>query len=112
MADVTVKVEMKPGWKGKLMTLPRVKGAVTSKASAICGTANSLGAGFTTKKYYDREDKEYKGGTQASYRFDKAQVFISQTDGPVSVAIVYTANYAAMKDNYLHNTLLKAVPNG
>ena len=29
--------------------------------------------------------------------------------GHTSVGIVYCGNYAAMKDNMLHNTLLKAV---
>ena len=67
-------------------------------------SANALSSGFRTERYTDEETKEQKGDTAPRY------------DGNVErhgkhrwpTGIVYTANYAAMKDNYLHNTLLKA----
>ncbi len=67
---------------------------VTDKAAA---NANAMGAGFRTKKHRGVGDTapEYGHDTR---RFGK---------GPVG--IVYTGNYAAIKDNHLHNTLLKSL---
>ena len=43
------------------------------------------------------------GGTQPSYGADV------ETHGGAPVGIVYTANYAAMRDNAQNNTLLKSI---
>lgn len=71
-----------------------------------CAKANALCAGFKSGVWHDHAngDKKY-GPTQAVYgsnvkRFGAANV---------PVGIVYTANYAAAKDNLQHNTLAKVV---
>lgn len=105
MADVTVKVEMLPGWERTVKQMGSVKSALTAEASAISANANSLSSGFRTGIYHDpAEGGKRKGGTPAQYASKPAK----STDNG-AVALVYTANYAAQKDNMLHNTLLKAV---
>ena len=96
MADV--KVEMKPGWEQVVSTMPSVMDALDDKAGDICGKANSMAAGFRTKRWMG------KGGTQAVYGSKEAEA-----RGRTSVALVYTANYAAQKENMQHNTLLKSI---
>lgn len=103
MADITVKVVMEPGYEKKLKKMPVVKGALTKEATEICATANNMAAGFKSGRFYDRTEKKIKGETPARYGMKKAK---EVEDG--SVAIVFTANYAAQKENMLHNTLLKA----
>ena len=66
--------------------------------------ANMLGAGYTTKRTTDRETGKKVGGTTARYGGD---VQMSKKSPKWPVGIVHPVNYAAMKDNYLHNTLLK-----
>ena len=64
--------------------------------------ANSLAYGYRTGRYHDRKSGETKGNTQARYGSDVKKF----RDG--YLGIVYTANYAAQKENHEHNTLLKA----
>ena len=105
MADVSVKVEMLPDWEQTVSKMPAVKSALTEEATAISASANSLSSGFKTGIYHDpAEGGKRKGGTPAQYASKPAK----NTDKG-SVALAYTANYAAQKDNMLHNTLLKAV---
>lgn len=104
MADVQVKVEMKPGWERVVKTMPSVMGALDKKAGDICGKANSMAAGFRTKKWTDPKTGQRKGDTPAVYGSKEAREF-----GQTSVAIVYTANYSAQKENMQHNTLLKSI---
>ena len=105
MADVKVNVVLDKDAPEKIYGLPQVKGAVTKKASAIADMANQLGAGYRTPKWHDHETGETKGDTQPEYGYEKAAS--STTYG--SIAFVHPLNYAAMKDNYLHNTMLKAM---
>ncbi|MBR3326767.1 MAG: hypothetical protein IKG22_05530 [Atopobiaceae bacterium] len=77
--------------------------ALNEAVNAITSRANALSSGFRTGRYYDREAHELKGDTQPSYKGDVRRM------GKTEVGIVYTANYAAMKDNMEHNTLLKSV---
>lgn len=79
------------------------EGALSEAVNSISSRANALSSGFRTGRYYDREAKELKGDTQPSYKGDVRRM------GKTEVGIVYTANYAAMKDNMEHNTLLKSV---
>lgn len=104
MADVTVKVKMNPDWERTVKTMPSVMSALDKKAASICGKANSMASGFKTQKWTDPKTKERKGDTRASYRAKEAKEF-----GRTSVALVYTANYAAQKENMKHNTLLKSI---
>lgn len=107
MADVTVKVELNPDWEETIVKLPPVKGALTKEANVICSTANGMAAGFTTGYFYDRGEGKRKGGIPARYGMKAAKEM-----GRTSVAIVFADNYAAQKDTYTNNTLLKAIGNG
>ena len=66
--------------------------------------ANDMSADFRTSKWHDHTTGETKGNTQPKYG-SKTKFAAHYHHG-----IVYTENYAAMKDNKEHNTLLKAVP--
>lgn len=85
-----------------------VRAAITKATAKCASTANANAASFRTGRYYDREEGRLKGDTQARYAYDV------ESNGPDRwpVGLVYPANYAAMKENYLNNTLLKAVGNG
>lgn len=107
MADVTVKVELNSDWKETIKKLPPVKGALTKEANVICARANGMAAGFKTGRYYDRTAGKLKGETPAVYGMKPTKEF-----GRTTVALVYAQNYAAQKDTYTNNTLLKAVGNG
>ena len=68
----------------------------------IAGNANMLSASFRTGRFYDRTANELRGDSQPLYAGDVAD------HGKGPVGIVYTANYAAMKDTHENNTLLKS----
>lgn len=102
MASVDVRIEMLPGWEDDIKTLPAVKSALTKEAKSMCNSANSMAAGYTTKKWEDKKTGETKGGTKAAYAYKNTKVFAND-----SVALVYTKNYAAKKENLAHNTLAK-----
>ena len=76
---------------------------IESATERIGGKANSLGAPFRTGYYHRDHKSPAVGGTQPSYGADV------ETHGGVPVGIVYTANYAAMRDNAQNNTLLKSI---
>ena len=84
-------------------TAPETLQAVTSATERLAANAQAMGGGFRTAKWRDPKTGEWKGDTPAEYRGDVR----SYSDA--HVGIVYTANYAAQKDNMLNNTLLKAV---
>ena len=104
MADVQVKIKMLSGWQETIKKLPPVQSELTKRANDICGKANAMAAGFKTQVWTDPKTKERTGGTQAAYRAKPAKEY-----GHTSVALVYTANYAAQKENRKHNTLLKSI---
>ena len=79
---------------------PKALGEIVQR---IAGNANALSAGFRTGYFYDRKVNKRKGGTAARYA---ANV---ERRGRSQVGLVYTANYAAQKDNHEHNTLLKSI---
>lgn len=76
--------------------------ALDAVAKKIASSANSLSSGFRTEVVRDYETGQTVGGTQPRYESSSKK----GSHGPI--AIVYPANYSAMKDNHLHNTLLKA----
>ena len=63
--------------------------------------------GFKSGLWYDPKTKSYIGETPAKYGAKNAKVF-----GEDTVALVYTTNYAAEKENVLHNTLAKVIAHG
>ena len=77
---------------------------ISDMASDMASMANALGSGFRTKRVSIKGKKV--GGTQPRYASD-AKKF-----NRTFVGIVHPINYAAMKDNHLHNTLLKSMRKG
>ena len=73
---------------------------VTDKVAA---NANAMSAGFRTGRYHRNHESPAVGGTQPEYGHDVRRF------GRTTVGIVYTGNYSAMKDNHLHNTLMKSL---
>ena len=102
MASVKVKVNMRPGWELEVQAMPKVLDALSEHAWAIAGRANAMSAGFRTERSHNKGVKV--GGKQPLY-LAKDAIFT----GKGSVALTYTGNYAAAKDNHLHNTLLKSI---
>ena len=77
--------------------------ALGEAVSQITAKANALGAGYRTGIWHDPETREERGDTQPVYEGDV------QRRGKSQVGIVHPGNYAAMKDNHEHNTLLKSI---
>jgi hypothetical protein len=69
----------------------------------VAENANALGSGYRTPKWHDHATGETKGGTQPMYGSTP-----KMTSKGARCA-VHPKNYAAMKDNVLHNTLLKSL---
>jgi len=78
------------------------RAAVNERARAIRDRANSMAGGFKTARFYDRKDKQLRGGSLAAYLYKPAN------GGNHPVALVYTGNYAAMRFEHDNNALLKA----
>ena len=68
----------------------------------IIDAASALSAGYMSGVFHDHETGTTNGPTHAEYDGNV------QRRGKGFIGIVYTANYAAQKDNYENNTLLKA----
>lgn len=115
MADVSIRlagITFDKAGEREAMNGSGVKAAVTAAASGVAGKANAMSSGNRTKRVTrgypfppDRTTRAPRdmGGKSPSYESSPA---MSGRDGAVS--IVYTGNYAAMKDNSQGNTLLKA----
>ena len=78
-----------------------MRDALTTKTNELTSKANAMGAGFRTGRFYDRDAHELRGNTQPEYGGDV------QKGNHGYIGLVHPKNYAAMKDCYLHNTLLK-----
>ena len=102
-SNVTVKVDINErNLQRAINYAPGTGSAISREVRKIANNANTLSSGFKTVVWYDAKEKKKKGGTPAKY---KTGVKIGKKG---YVGIVYTANYAAQKENHLHNTLLKA----
>lgn len=102
MADMHININKEKLWRLVCKsdgTYQLVRGA-TDK---IANSANAMSSGFRTQKYHRDHKSPAVGGTQPKYTANTGR-----PKGIVPVGIVYTGNYAAQKDNKLHNTLLKA----
>lgn len=103
MADVDVRVELNMAKFNKVVFKDPMLGAIVSqKTNEIASRANSLSSGFRTEKWHDHKTGEVKGETPAEYVGD------TNLGSYTYRGIIHPANYSAMKDNHLHNTLLKA----
>lgn len=98
-----VKVVMAPDWEQKVQSMEGLKSVLTTIAWSLASKASANSAGFRTERTTDWDTGEKKGGKSPLYLAKDAR-----TMGGKSVALVYTGNYAAAKDNTLHNTLLKS----
>ena len=103
MARVTVVID-EEALRHAVSYAEGMEAALSAETEAISGRANSMGAGFRTGLYYIRhgQPKPGVGNKQPIYKGDV------RMGNHGYVGLVRSANYAAMKDNYLHNTLLKA----
>lgn len=81
---------------------PEVVAEVERATTSIADKANAMSSGYRTGYYHPDHKSPGVGRTQPKYVSD-VQVKMHSV-----VGIVYTGNYAAMKDNYENNTLLKA----
>lgn len=80
-----------------------IRGKLSTVTNATIASANNMSAGFRTGFYHRDHKSPAVGGTQPEYGGNV-------TKGPNGyVGIVHPKNYAAMKDNHLHNTMLKAI---
>lgn len=79
-----------------------LQGILEEKTNAIIARANALGSGYRTGIWHDPATREKKGDTQPEYGGDVIYGHRGY------VGIVHPNNYAALKDNYENNTLLKA----
>lgn len=79
-----------------------VREVLSGEVQQIAQRSNAMSAGFRTGRYYDRESNELRGNTQPKYG---GSVKLGNYGW---VGLVHPENYAAMKDNHEHNTLLKA----
>lgn len=106
MADTTRITWDKRALGHVIGTAPETRDAITQATRRIEAGASSMSAGYTSSEYRDRKTGEKRGPTPAKYSSDVKQ------HSHAWVGIVYTANYAAQKDNMENNTLMKAVGNG
>ena len=99
MASMRVKVNDKAVERA-IANSPGIKRALKQKGDYHAAVANALGAGYRTGRWHDHKTGEVKGG--------KAPEYAATMGDKGDICLVHPVNYAAMKDNYLHNTLLKA----
>ena len=78
-------------------------GAIKRAVDEIARRANSMSSGYRTGFYHRKHMSPAVGGTQPKYKGNVKK------RGKWPVGIVYTANYAAQKENMEHNTLLKSI---
>lgn len=103
MGDVTVDVDVSRAWNLACRS-EQMYQLIRQETDKRASRANSLSSGYKTGKYHKDHKSPAVGGTSPRY--------VAHTDrpkGPVPVGIVYTGNYAAQKENMLHNTLLKCI---
>lgn len=86
---------------GAIYKSPGTRKALGEEAEKIAARATALGSGYRTPKWHDHQTGETKGG--------KAPIYEGEAGERKCIGIVHPANYAAMKDTYLHNTMLKAI---
>lgn len=82
---------------------PETRAEIESVTQRIFGQASSMGSSFRTGLYHRDHKSPAVGNTPARYQSNVEM----HNDG--YVGMVMPANYAAMKDNFENNTLLKAI---
>lgn len=79
-----------------------VQDVLQEKTDEIIDRANSMSAGFRTKRTYNYAEHKWVGNTQPRYGGDV------QLRRRGYIGLVHPLNYAALKDSYENNTILKA----
>ena len=105
MAEITiseVKVDAEK-LKQVISNSDELRASMEKHVSRITANANAMSAGYRTGRFYDRAEGRLKGNTQPVYSGDV------QKRGGSLVGLIHPGNYAAMKDNHEHNTLLKSI---
>lgn len=87
----------------KRLVMDAARPVVAVQTQAVAARANAMGSGFRTGIYHREHRSPGVGNTQARYEGD------TRDYGGVPVGIVHPANYAAMRDMYENNTLMKAM---
>lgn len=97
---LVVKIDDKKLWStiNEADGLPEL---LDTAVKAVVSNANQSSAGFRTEVIHI--DGRRVGGTQPEYGGDVAK------KGRTTVGIVHPKNYAAIKDNYINNTMLKSL---
>lgn len=103
MADIEFKVDEQRLWS-LVCSSEGTYQAVRDATDAVAARANRLSSGYRTARYRRDHESPAVGGTRPEYGSNTAR-----PRGVVPTGIVHPRNYAAMKDNVLHNTLLKAL---
>jgi len=98
-----VKVVLASDWERKVQSMDGLHRVLSSVAWALASKATANAAGFRTERTTNWETGEKMGGKSPLYLAKDARM-----RGDKARAIVYTGNYAAAKDNTMHNTLLKS----
>lgn len=101
MGDLRIVLDMRSAERACCFQ-PQLEPILEQHSRRIAANATALGSGFKTAKWHDHETGETKGGKSPAYGSD---VYKGKRG---YVGIVHPENYAAMKDNHLHNTMLKA----
>lgn len=102
MADVKIELDMK-SCEHACYHADGLKPILQKASNTIAARSTALGSGYRTPKWHDHDTGETKGGKAPKYGAD---VYHGKRG---YIGIVHPENYSAMKDNYLHNTMLKAI---
>ena len=79
-----------------------VQDVLQEKTDEIIDRANAMSSGFRTQRTYNYALKKQVGGTQPKYG---GNVELHRRG---YIGLVHPLNYAALKDSYENNTILKA----
>lgn len=101
MASVDVKIDRQALFVA-IQDAESLPDVLTEHVKRISGNANASSSGFRTGIFHDHQSGETRGNTQPVYSGNV------ERKGRSMVGLVFTGNYAAQKDNYENNTLLKA----
>lgn len=100
-SDIRIEVDSRSVMNA-INRMPGLEDALYEYSEHIAERANAISAGYRTGRWHDHLTGETLGGTPTMYGAD---VFNGRKG---YIGIVHPENYSAMKDNHLHNTMLKA----
>lgn len=101
-AKMTVKIDGRKLYEA-VQDAEKLPPVLEDAVKKVTANANMLSSGFRTGIFHDHKTGETRGDTQPEYGGNVAK------KGRTMVGIVHPENYAAMKDNYENNTMLKAL---